>query len=133
MWMLGSEGLLDNRQRALIERLGLRIVALGSIELPERAGTSPWWFYLATVASLLTLYGHRFGLPEAVALHLVPSSAAARPFLLTQLGLSFLSAGGGLGTHVGVLDALDTPIPISLMAIVQLSGAWFLFRWWRAV
>ncbi len=56
----------------------------------------PSWFYLATVASALAFYGHRFGLPEAVALRLVPSSVAARPFLVTQLGLfSFVRRGRG--------------------------------------
>ncbi len=30
MWMLGSQGLLPDRQSALIERLGLGVVALGN-------------------------------------------------------------------------------------------------------
>ncbi len=30
MWMLGSEGLLPDRQRAQEEQLGLRVVALGN-------------------------------------------------------------------------------------------------------
>ncbi len=30
MWMLGSQGLFPYHQRALVERLGLRVVALGN-------------------------------------------------------------------------------------------------------
>ncbi len=32
MWMLGSEGLLHDRQRALVERLGVGVLALGDVE-----------------------------------------------------------------------------------------------------
>jgi hypothetical protein len=92
----------------------------------------PSWFYLSTVASAIALYGHSFGLPKAVALRLVPSSAGARPFLLSQLGLFLLAGGGGIATHVGALSAIGATIPISLMAVVQLLSGWFLFQWWRA-
>jgi hypothetical protein len=91
----------------------------------------PAWFYLSTVSSAIALYGHSYGLPPAVALRLVPSSAAARPFLVSQLGLLLLAGGAGLATQVGDLNAIGATIPISLMAIVQLLGGWFLFQWWR--
>ncbi len=35
MWMLGSQGLFPDRQGALVERLGLRVVALDSIEFRQ--------------------------------------------------------------------------------------------------
>ncbi len=35
MWLLGPEGLFPDRQRALVERFGLRVVALGPIEFRQ--------------------------------------------------------------------------------------------------
>jgi hypothetical protein len=35
MWMLGSQGLLPDRQRALVERLGLHVAALGLVEFRQ--------------------------------------------------------------------------------------------------
>jgi hypothetical protein len=92
----------------------------------------PAWFYMATVGSGISLIGNRFGLPEAVAIRLVPSSEIARPFFLNHLALLFLGAGGGTANLAGVLDSVDATILIALMATLQLLGAWFQFRWWRA-
>ena len=35
MWMLWAQGLLEDRQRAFVERPGLRVAALGSIEFRQ--------------------------------------------------------------------------------------------------
>lgn len=93
---------------------------------------SPWWLYLSSVGSGIALYGNRFGLPETVARRMVPGSAAARPHLLTVVSLFLAGVGGGVATHVGALSVPKGTILISLMAVGQLVGAWFQFRWWRS-
>ena len=80
----------------------------------------------------IALYGNRFGLPEPVALRWRPRSAEARPFILAHVALCALAAGGGAATQIGALGGAGATVLVSLMAVVQLLGAWFHFQWWRA-
>ena len=107
------------------------ILAILYVWISTIGSPGPSWFYLSALGSGISLYGHRFDLPEAVALRWVPSSAAARPYLLGQSGLLVLGAGGGVATHVGTLTPFPATALIFVMALMHLLTSWSNFRWWR--
>jgi hypothetical protein len=92
----------------------------------------PAWFYLAMLGWAIALYGTRFSLPKNVASRLRPRSAEARPLMLSYVALCLLAGGGGVATQIGALGGAGATVLVSLMAVVQLLGAWFNFQWWRA-
>ena len=92
----------------------------------------PSWFYLATIGWALAVPGNRFGLPDAVAVRWKPGTAESRPSMLSHVALCLLAAGGGAATQIGALGGAGAAVLVSLMAVVQLFGAWFHFQWWRS-
>ena len=110
----------------------LLILSLLYFWISAIGASGPSWFYFAMLGWAIALYGNRFGLPEPVASRWRPRSAEARPFMLTHVALCVLAAGGGAATQIGALGGAGATVLVSLMAVVQLLGAWFHFQWWRA-
>jgi hypothetical protein len=110
----------------------LLILSLLYFWISAIGASGPSWFYIATIGWAIPLYGNRFGLPEAVASRWRPRSAEARPLMLSHVALCLLAAGGGAATQIGALGGAGAGVLVSLMAVVQLLGAWFQFKWWRS-
>ena len=110
----------------------LLILSLLYFWISEIGASGPSWFYFAMLGWAIAVYGNRFGLPKPVASRWRPRSAEARPYMLTHVALCVLAAGGGAATQIGLLGGAGATVLVSLMAVVQLLGAWFHFQWWRA-
>jgi hypothetical protein len=110
----------------------LLILSLLYFWISAIGASGPSWFYIATIGWAIPVYGNRFGLPEAVASRWRPRSAEARPLILSHVALCLLAAGGGAATQMGALGGAGAAVLVSLMAVVQLLGAWFHFQWWRS-
>ena len=110
----------------------LLILSLLYFWISAIGASGPSWFYFAMLGWAIALYGTRFSLPKTVASRLRPRSAEARPLMLSYIALCLLAVSGGVATQIGALGGAGTTVLVSLMAVVQLLGAWFHFQWWRA-